>query len=66
MKPAQLQRQDLLNRFAAYNALNQQATAARTALEQLAAAARRRSGPKEAGRICFKSGRCQRWHKRRC
>ncbi|WP_202921209.1 CHAT domain-containing protein [Anatilimnocola aggregata] len=32
---AQLQRQDLLNRFAAYDALNQQATAARTALEQL-------------------------------
>lgn len=32
---AQLQRNDLLNRFAAYAALNQQATVARTALEQL-------------------------------
>lgn len=34
-EPAQLQRQDLLNRFAAYNDLNNQATAARQALEQL-------------------------------
>lgn len=32
---AQLQRQDLLNRFAGYNDLNNQATAAREALEQL-------------------------------
>jgi tetratricopeptide (TPR) repeat protein len=32
---AQLQRNDLLNRFAAFAALDQQATAARTALEQL-------------------------------
>ncbi len=34
-EPGQLQKQDLLNRFAAYKDLNQQATAARTALEQL-------------------------------
>jgi hypothetical protein len=33
--PAQLQRQDLLNRFAGYDALTQKSTAARTALEQL-------------------------------
>ncbi|WP_425614491.1 CHAT domain-containing protein [Anatilimnocola sp. NA78] len=34
-EPAVLQKQDLLNRFAAYDALNQQASAARAALEQL-------------------------------
>jgi hypothetical protein len=34
-EPAQLQRNDLFNRFAAYAALNQQATAARTELEQM-------------------------------